>query len=86
MDQCVSAAARLPESERKDLAVLALARSATVSDLAVQHKVSRKFVYQQSHKAQAALDAAFTVDMGVTTRFVRNRTLSGTRTVLGDDA
>ena len=60
MDQCVSAAARLPESERKDLAVLALARSATVSDLAVQHGVSRKFVYQQTHKAEAALDEAFT--------------------------
>jgi hypothetical protein len=37
-----------------------LARSVTVSDLAVQHGVSRKFVYRQTHKAQAALDAAFT--------------------------
>jgi hypothetical protein len=60
MDQCVGGAVRLPESERKDLAVLALARSATVSDLAARHGVSRKFVYQQSHKAQAALDDAFT--------------------------
>jgi hypothetical protein len=60
MDQCVGAAARLPESERKDLAVLALARSAKVSDLAVQHGVSRKFVYQQTHKARTALDDAFT--------------------------
>lgn len=60
MDRCVGAAARLPESERKDLAVSALGRSATISDLAVQHGVSRKFVYQQSHKAQAALDDAFT--------------------------
>ncbi len=29
----------------------ALARSATVSDLAARHRVSRKFVYQQAHKA-----------------------------------
>jgi hypothetical protein len=60
MDRCVGGAARLPESERKDLAVLVLARSATASDLAVRHGVSRKFVYQQTHKAQAALDDAFT--------------------------
>jgi hypothetical protein len=60
MDRCVGTAARLPESERKDLAVLALARSATVSDLAARHGVSRKFVYQQTHKAEAALDDAFT--------------------------
>src|SRR6478672_5325920 len=60
MDQCVSAAARLPESDRKDLAVSALARSATVSDLAARHGVSRKFVYQQTHKARTALDDAFT--------------------------
>src|SRR3954470_18717927 len=63
MDQCVGAAARLPESDRKDLAVLALARSATVSDLAVRHGVSRKFVYQQTHKARVALDDAFTATM-----------------------
>jgi hypothetical protein len=63
MDQCVGAAARLPESERKDLAVLALARSATVSELAVRHGVSCKFVYQQTHKARVALDDAFTATM-----------------------
>jgi hypothetical protein len=40
--------------------VSALACSATVSDLAVRHEVSRKFVYQQAHKARAALDDAFT--------------------------
>ena len=60
MDRCVGAAARLPESERKDLAIRALVRSATVSDLAARHGVSRKFVYQQTHKAQVALDDAFT--------------------------
>ncbi len=50
---------RLGQSDRKDLAVQALARSETVSDLAARHGVSRKFVYQQVHKAVAALDDAF---------------------------
>jgi len=59
MDRYVGAAARLPESGRKDLAVQVLAQSATVSDLAARHGVSRKFVYQQTHKAVAALDDAF---------------------------
>jgi hypothetical protein len=59
MDRCAGAAARLLESERKDLAIQALARSETVSDLAARHGVSRKFVYQQTHKAVAALDDAF---------------------------
>ncbi len=59
MDRCVGAAARLPKSVRKDLAIQALAGSGTVSDLAVRHGVSRKFVYQQTHKARAALDDAF---------------------------
>ncbi len=59
MDRCVGAAARLPESDRKDLAIQALAQSATISDLAARHGVSRKFVYQQRHKARAALDDAF---------------------------
>src|SRR3954453_2944511 len=60
MDRDVGAAARLlPESGRKDLAIQALAGSETVCDLAARHGVSRKFVYQQTHKARAALDEAF---------------------------
>ena len=59
MDRCVGTAARLPGGDRKDLAIQALARSETVSDLAARHGVSRKFVYQQTHKAVAALDDAF---------------------------
>jgi len=59
MDRGVGAAAGLPGSDRKDLAIEVLAGSATVSDLAVRHGVSRKFVYQQTHKARAALDDAF---------------------------
>jgi hypothetical protein len=41
------------------LAVEVLARSEPVSDLATRHGVSRKFVYQQAHKARVALDDAF---------------------------
>src|SRR3954451_3449891 len=60
MDRGVGAAVRpLPKSDRKDLAIQALAGSDTVSDLAARHGVSRKFVYQQTHKARAALDEAF---------------------------
>src|SRR4051812_35404544 len=60
MDRDVAAAVRLlPESDRKDLATQALAGSETVSGLAARHGVNRKFVYQQTHKARAALDDAF---------------------------
>ena len=59
MDRCVGAAAKLPGSNRKDLAIQALAQSATISDLAARHGVSRKFVYRQTHKAVSALDGAF---------------------------
>jgi hypothetical protein len=59
MDRSVGAAARLPESDRKNLAIHALARSEPVSDLAARHGVSRKFVYAQKHKASIALDDAF---------------------------
>src|SRR3954469_9341263 len=60
MNRGVGAAVRpLSESDRKDLAIQALAGSETVSDLAARHGMSRKFVYQQTHKARAALDEAF---------------------------
>ena len=59
MDRGVGAAARLPWSDRKDLAIQALAGSETVSDLAARHGVSRKFVYHQTHKARTVLDDAF---------------------------
>jgi len=41
------------------LAVQVLSRSEPGSDLATRHGVSRKFVYQQTHKARVALDDAF---------------------------
>src|SRR3954466_11479964 len=59
MDRGVGAAVRpLSEIDRKDLAIQALAGSETVSNLAARHGMSRKFVYQQTHKARAALDDA----------------------------
>ena len=59
MDRCVGAAALLAESDRRDLAIEALARSATISDLSARHGVSRKFISQQTGKARSALDDAF---------------------------
>ena len=59
MDRDDGAAARLPQRDREALAIRALARSEPVSDLAVRHGVSRKFVYAQKHKARIALDDAF---------------------------
>ncbi len=59
MGRCAGAAARLPGGDRKHLAIQALAHAETVSDLAARHEVSRKFVYQQMHKARIALADAF---------------------------
>lgn len=52
-------AKRLRPQQRQDLAIQALAGTETVSALAQQHEVSRKFLYQQIHTAEAALDQAF---------------------------
>jgi hypothetical protein len=45
--------------ERRQLALEAVAETATVSHLARRHAVSRKFVCRQAAKAEEALDAAF---------------------------
>ena len=45
--------------ERRDLAIQVLAGAQPVSNLAREHEVSRKFLYQQAHIAQAALTQAF---------------------------
>jgi hypothetical protein len=49
----------LSAAQRQDLAVQALAGTQPITDLADDFQVSRKFVYQQTAKAQAALDVAF---------------------------
>jgi hypothetical protein len=59
MNRSAGAAAKLSESERKHLGVRALAGSDTISALAEQLDVSRKFVYGQAHKADLALDEVF---------------------------
>jgi hypothetical protein len=53
-------AQRLLPQERQDLAIQVLAGAETVSELARQHEVSRKFLYQQVHTAEQALSQAFT--------------------------
>ena len=45
--------------QRQQLALGALAGTETVSRLAGEHSVSRKFVYRQAAKAEEALEAAF---------------------------
>jgi hypothetical protein len=52
-------AQRLLPAQRQNLAVQVLAGTHPVADLARQHQVSRKFLYQQAHTAQDALRCAF---------------------------
>ena len=54
------AARRLPAPQRQHLALQALAGTRPIAQLAHDHDVSRKFVYQQAAKAENALDNAFT--------------------------
>jgi hypothetical protein len=60
---CISrsagAAAKLPGSERKKLAVQALAGSEPISELSARLGVSRKFICAQKDKASDALNDAF---------------------------
>ena len=54
-----TAAKAMGPAQRQDLALHALAGTDTISHLACQLDVSRKFVCQQAAKAEEALDAAF---------------------------
>ena len=78
-------AAKLSEVDRKSLAILALAGTATITGLADQHNVSRKFVYEQANKASVALDEVFAsgvpdnevlFELPVTKTWLRQLTLS----------
>ena len=53
------AAQRLLPQERRNLAIQVLAGAQPVSDLAREYEVSRKFLYQQAHTAEEALNEAF---------------------------
>ena len=59
MSPALSVAANLSPTVRKDIGIQVLSRSLPISQLADQHQVSRKFVYQQGNKAQQALDESF---------------------------
>jgi hypothetical protein len=52
-------AKQLRPQQRQDLAIQVLAGAETVSELAREHEVSRKFLYQQVDTAQQALSQAF---------------------------
>ena len=52
-------AKNLAPQQRQDLTIQVLAGTETVSELARQHKVSRKFLDQQVHTAEKALSEAF---------------------------
>ena len=64
MSPSLSIAASLSPDVRKDIGIQALSGTTPISHLAEQHQVSRKFVYQQSDKAQQALDDCFTPSQG----------------------
>lgn len=59
MSRTAGAAAKLPGSERKELAVQALAGVEPISELSARLGVSRKFVYAQKDKASDARNDAF---------------------------
>ncbi len=59
MSPSVSVAASLPPDIRKHLAIQVLSKTEPVSRLAAREQVSRKFLYQQKHKAEQALDETF---------------------------
>ena len=61
MNRISGAAEKLLEGERKALAVRVLTRSDSITDLADELGVSRKFVYAQSLRASTALTEAFSV-------------------------
>ncbi len=59
MSQLTSVATNLSPASRKSLAIEVLSKAEPISHLAAQNRVSRKFLYQQRQKAEAALDEVF---------------------------
>ena len=64
MIPALTTTASLPPIVRQDIGVQMVARSQPISHLAATHQVSRKFVYQQSDKAQQALNESFAPSQG----------------------
>jgi hypothetical protein len=61
----LGSARTLGADQRQELAVAALAHTQTITQLAREHQVSRKFVYQQTATAEQALHEAFAPDQAV---------------------
>jgi hypothetical protein len=59
MPASLSVAANLPPERRKHLAIHSLAGSEPLAKMAAREGISRKFLYRQKRKAEAALDQAF---------------------------
>jgi len=59
MTSPLAVAASLPFETRKHFAIHAMAGSEPIAHVAEREGVSRKFIYHQKHKAEAALDRAF---------------------------
>jgi len=59
MTQNPSIAARLDREKRKQLAIEVLTKNKSITNLALQEQVSRKFLYQQKQKATEAIENAF---------------------------
>jgi hypothetical protein len=58
-------AARLPDNERQNIAILTLAGSVPVSQLALQHGVSRRLVHQQKNIVNSDLKLIQRLDAGL---------------------
>ena len=56
MSPSLSVATSLSPNIRQDIGIQVLSGAEPISHLADQHQVSRKFIYQQEHKAQQATD------------------------------
>lgn len=59
MNQVPSLAASLEPHQRQKLALKVLSRQETISGIAEEEGVSRKFLYQQGDQAKKALKTAF---------------------------
>ena len=64
MKSAFSVSANLPPSTRKDLALRVLAKTEPVSRIAIQHQVSRKFLYQDSLSCHDNSLAAYPTQAG----------------------
>ncbi len=59
MSQKPSIAALLDPEQRKKLAIKVLTKNQSITNLALEEQVSRKFLYQQKQKATDAIEEAF---------------------------